>query len=84
MYHINFIHSFVDGQLGGFHVLAIETNTSVLSPWSRKCQPTPLFLPGKYHGQRNLVGYIVHGGRKELDTTEQLSIAINMEVHISL
>ena len=26
-------------------------------PWSRKLQPTPVFLPGKFHGQRNLVGY---------------------------
>jgi len=23
----------------------------------RKWQPTPIFLPGKFHGQRNLVGY---------------------------
>ena len=20
-------------------------------PWRRKCQPTPIFLPGKFHGQ---------------------------------
>ena len=26
-------------------------------PWRRKWQPTPVFLPGKFHGQRNLVGY---------------------------
>ena len=26
-------------------------------PWSRKWQCTPVFLPGKYHRQRNLVGY---------------------------
>ena len=25
--------------------------------WRRKCQPTPVFLPGEYHGQSNLVGY---------------------------
>ena len=25
-------------------------------PWSRKLQPTPVFLPGKFHGQRNLEG----------------------------
>ena len=38
-------------------------------PWRRKWQPTPVFLPGKFHGQRHLVG---HGpwGRKESDTTE--------------
>ena len=26
-------------------------------PWRRKWQPTPVFLPGKPHEQRSLVGY---------------------------
>ena len=39
--------------------------------WRRKWQPTPVFLPGKSHGRRNLVGYSPRG-RKESDTTEQL------------
>ena len=26
-------------------------------PWRKKWQPTPVFLPGKSHGQRSLVGY---------------------------
>ena len=26
-------------------------------PWKRKWQPTPVFLPGKFHGQRSLVAY---------------------------
>ena len=26
-------------------------------PWSRKWQPTPIFLPGRSHEQRSLVGY---------------------------
>ena len=25
-------------------------------PWRRKQQPTPVFLPGEFHGQRSLVG----------------------------
>ena len=25
--------------------------------WRRKWKPTPIFLPGKFHGQRSLVGY---------------------------
>ena len=25
--------------------------------WRRKWQPTPAFLPGKFHGQRSLAGY---------------------------
>ena len=41
-------------------------------PWSRKWQSTPVFLPGKFHGQRNLAGY---GPRshKVPGKTEQLS-----------
>ena len=27
------------------------------TPWRRKWQHTPVFLPGKSHGQRSLVGY---------------------------
>ena len=27
------------------------------TPWSRKWQPTLVFLPGEYHGQRNLAAY---------------------------
>ena len=42
------------------------------SPWRKKWQPDPVFLPGKSHGQRSLVGYSP-GGRKESDTTERLS-----------
>ena len=38
-------------------------------PWRRKWQPTPVFLPGKCHGQRSLVDYSPWG-RKELDMTE--------------
>ena len=26
-------------------------------PWNRKWKPTPIFLPGKFHGQWSLVGY---------------------------
>ena len=40
-------------------------------PRRRKWQPTPVFLPGESHGQRNLVGYRPRG-RKESDTTERL------------
>ena len=38
-------------------------------PWRREWIPTPVFLPGKVHGQRSLVGYRPWG-RKESDTTE--------------
>ena len=38
-------------------------------PWRRKWQPTPVFMPGKSHGQRSLVGYSPWG-HKELNRTE--------------
>ena len=40
--------------------------------WRRKWQPTPVFLPVKFHGQRSLVAYSP-ACCKELDTTEQLN-----------
>jgi len=40
-----------------------------------KWQPTPVFLPGKPHGQRSLEGYS-SWGFKESDTTERLSTSL--------
>ena len=54
---------------------AVDTKDSSLIPgserfpWRRKWQPTPVFLPGKFHRQRSLVGYSPWG-RKELDIIE--------------
>ena len=31
------------------------------TPWKREWLPTPVFLPGEFHGQRSLAGCIVHG-----------------------
>ena len=39
--------------------------------FSGEWQLTPVFLPGKFHGQRNLVGYSPWS-RKESDVTERL------------
>ena len=36
----------------------------------------PAFLPGKFHGQRSLVGYSPWG-RKELDMIEQLTLSLS-------
>ena len=36
-------------------------------PWRRKWQPSPVFLPGKSHGQRSLVGPSSWGCRVRLD-----------------
>ena len=38
-------------------------------PWKRKWQCTPVFLSGKFHGHRSLMGYSPRGG-KESDMTE--------------
>ena len=40
-------------------------------PWKRAWQPTPVFLPGKSHGQRSLVGDSPLG-RRESDMAEHL------------
>ena len=39
------------GSIPGFNPWVLKI------PWRRKWQPTPVFLPGKSHGQRSLVGY---------------------------
>ena len=41
-------------------------------PWRREWQPTPVFLPGEFHGQRSLAGYSLWG-HKESDVTERLT-----------
>ena len=55
-------------------------------PWSRRQQPTPVLLPGKFHGQRSLMGYSPWGC-KELDMPEHKSPNMKWgrieEVHIS-
>ena len=40
-------------------------------PWRRAWQPTPVFLPGKFHGQRSLEGYSLLG-HKESGMTEAI------------
>ena len=47
-------------------------------PWSRKWQPTTVFLPGESYGQRSLVGYSLWGC-KESDRTE---VTYHTHVHI--
>ena len=55
------------------NLLAMRENR--FNPWVRKMpgrrewQPTPVFLPGEFHGRRHLGGYSSRG-HKELDRTE--------------
>jgi len=51
-------------------------------PWRRKWHPIPVFLPGKFHGQRSLAEYS-QWGPKELDTTERLSTKIRLMADFS-
>ena len=44
-------------------------------PWRRTWQPTPIFLPGEFHGQRSLVGYSPWG-HKESEMTQQLTLCL--------
>ena len=41
-------------------------------PWRREWLPTPVFLPGEFHGQRSLEGYSPWG-HKESDATNRLT-----------
>ena len=51
-------------------------------PWSRKWQPTPVFLPGIFHGQRSL-GIYSPWGHKESDMTERLSMRVHTQAGLS-
>ena len=48
--------------------------------WRRTRQHTPVFLPGKFHGQRSLVGFSIQGHR-DLDTTEQTHTHTHTHTH---
>ena len=52
-------------------------------PWRRKWQPTPVFLPGKPHGQRSLAGYSPWGC-KNLDMTERLSTRHSLHTNLKI
>ena len=57
-------------------------------PWSKKWQPSPVFLPGKFHGQRSLSG-CSPCGCKELDMTGQLNnsnkgIRLDVFIYVSV
>ena len=46
-------------------------------PWRTERLPTPVFLPGELHGQRNLMGY-GPWCHKESDVTEQLTLSFTV------
>ena len=50
-------------------------------PWKRKREPTPVFLPGKFHGQRSLVG-CSPWACKELHMTEYIHAHTHTRTHM--
>ena len=44
-------------------------------PWRREWLPTPVFLPGEFHGQKVLAGYSLWG-HKESDIIEQITLLL--------
>ena len=60
-----------------------NTETWVWSPkdpLEKGMQPTPVLLPGEFHGQRSLVRYSPWG-HKESDTTEILTLSPSWSLH---
>ena len=48
---------------------AADVSDAGSTPWRREWVPTPVFLPGEFHGQRSLVGYSPWA-HEESNTTE--------------
>ena len=65
------------------HLLYWQMGSLPLAPpekWRRAWQPTPVFLPREFRGQRSLVGYSPWGST-DLDMTEQLSMHACTHAH---
>ena len=63
------------GLAGRFFTTSATWEASIwMYIWRRKWQPTPVFLPREFHGQRSLVG-CNPWSHKKLNTTEQLTHA---------
>ena len=45
-------------------------------PWSRKWQPAPVLLPGKFHGQRSLAGYSPQNYRVGHSWAQKLQVCL--------
>ena len=58
-------------------------------PWRREWLPTPVFLPGEFHGQGSMKGYFFPWSRKELDMTERLTssacqLCLNKAIYLKI
>ena len=52
------------------------------SPGRGNGNPLPVFLPGKFYGQRSWAGYIVHGASKESDATEHIDTGTDINIGV--
>ena len=79
--------SYINQVFPGGTVVKKVQEPQIRSSWVRKIflrrkwQPTPVFLPRKFHRQRSLVGYSPWG-RKELDMIERLSTAHSTDMYV--
>ena len=60
------------------HTLSILSFLGSTGVYTRKKQATAVFLPGKSHGQRSLVGYSPWGGQSTgWETSEGLTLSLS-------
>ena len=52
-------------------------------PLEKKWQPSPVFLPGKSHGQRNLVAYSPQGAKSRIGLSDFTSLHFK-ETHVMM
>ena len=68
--------SLVDQMVKNLHAVSPGFDLFVRKTlWRREWLPTPVFFPGEFHGQRNLVGYSPWGC-KELDMIVWLTLLL--------
>ena len=55
-------------------------------PWRSKWQPTPVFLPGKFHGQTGLAGYSPGGCKSQTQlndfTIQEHGLTLNLSSYL--
>ena len=66
-----------------YYLVLISVVIELCGGPSVQWQPTPVFLPGEAHGQRNLMGYSPWG-RKESDTAERLSTQYTISSYVNI
>ena len=60
-----------DSKASAYNVGDLDSTLGWEDPLEKEMATTPVFLPGKSHGQRSLVGYSPRGC-KQWDRTDQL------------